>query len=123
MKKNLSAKVCGVKSALWDKFLVIMRKSLILTIFLGHMAVFAYSQKVTINAKNQSVAAVLKTITRKTVIDKKAKRRSYPSNLSVNALYRNQPKRRNNSKRIKLITDNCLAHFSCARQNCDALSS
>ncbi len=69
MKKNLSAKVCGVKSALWDKFLVIMRKSLILTIFLGHMAVFAYSQKVTINAKNQSVAAVLKTITRKTNVE------------------------------------------------------
>lgn len=69
MKKNLSAKVCGVKSALWDKFLVIMRKSLILTIFLGHIAAFAYSQKVTINAKNQSVAAVLKNITRKTNVE------------------------------------------------------
>lgn len=69
MKKNLSAKVCGVKSALWDKFLVIMRKSLILTIFLGHIAAFAYSQKVSINAKNQSVASVLKTITRKTNVE------------------------------------------------------
>ncbi|GAA3774587.1 SusC/RagA family TonB-linked outer membrane protein [Flavobacterium ginsengiterrae] len=69
MKKKLSAKDCGVKSALWDKFLGIMRKSLILTIFLGHIAVFAYSQKVTINAKNQSVSTVLKTITRKTKVE------------------------------------------------------
>ncbi len=69
MKKKLSAKDCGVKSALWDKFLCIMRKSLILTIFLGHIAVFAYSQKVTINAKNQSVSTVLKTITRKTKVE------------------------------------------------------
>ncbi|MFB9110007.1 SusC/RagA family TonB-linked outer membrane protein [Flavobacterium gyeonganense] len=69
MKKNLSAKDCGVKSALWDKFLSIMKKSLLLSIFLGHIVVFAYSQKVTIKAKNQSIATVLKNITRKTNVE------------------------------------------------------
>lgn len=69
MKKNLSAKDCGVKSALWDKFLSIMRKSLILSIFLGHITLFAYSQKVNITAKNVSVSNVLKSITRKTNVE------------------------------------------------------
>lgn len=69
MKKNLSAKDCGVKSALWDKFLDLMKKSLILSIFLFNIVAFAYSQKVTINARNQSVSAVLKTITRKTNVE------------------------------------------------------
>jgi len=69
MKKNLSAKDCGVKSALWDKFLDLMKKSLILTIFLFNVVAFAYSQKVSINAKNQSVSNVLKTITRKTNVE------------------------------------------------------
>ncbi|MEO8534919.1 MAG: SusC/RagA family TonB-linked outer membrane protein [Flavobacterium sp.] len=69
MKKNLSAKDCGVKSALWDKFLSIMRKSLILSIFLFNVVAFAYGQKVTINAKNQSVSAILKTLTRKTNVE------------------------------------------------------
>jgi len=65
MKKNLSAKDCGVKSALWDKFLSIMRKSLILSIFLFNIVAFAYSQKVTLKARNQSVSSVLKSITKK----------------------------------------------------------
>lgn len=69
MKKNLSAKDCGVKSALWDKFLDLMKKSLILTIFLFNVVAFAYSQKVSINARNQSVSNVLKTITRKTNVE------------------------------------------------------
>ncbi|KFF04132.1 SusC/RagA family TonB-linked outer membrane protein [Flavobacterium reichenbachii] len=69
MKKKLSAKDCGVKSALWDKFLDIMKKSLILTIFLFNIVAFAYSQKVSINAKNQSVSNVLKTITKKTNVE------------------------------------------------------
>jgi len=69
MKKNLSAKDCGVKSALWDKFLDLMKKSLILTIFLFNIVAFAYSQKVSINARNQSVSSVLKTITRKTNVE------------------------------------------------------
>lgn len=69
MKKNLSAKDCGVKSALWDKFLDLMKKSLILSIFLFNIVALAYSQKVTINARNQSVSAVLKTITRKTNVE------------------------------------------------------
>lgn len=69
MKKNLSAKDCGVKSALWDKFLDLMKKSLILTIFLFNIVAFAYSQKVSINARNQSVSNVLKTITRKTNVE------------------------------------------------------
>ncbi|WP_281310105.1 SusC/RagA family TonB-linked outer membrane protein [Flavobacterium flavigenum] len=69
MKKKLSAKDCGIKSALWDKFLSIMKKSLLLSIFLGHIVVFAYSQKVTINAKNQSVGTVLKNITKKTKVE------------------------------------------------------
>ncbi|GGF24130.1 SusC/RagA family TonB-linked outer membrane protein [Flavobacterium limi] len=46
-----------------------MKKSLLLSIFLGHIVVFAYSQKVTIKAKNQSIATVLKTITRKTNVE------------------------------------------------------
>ena len=65
MKKNLSAKDCGVKSALWDKFLDLMKKSLILSIFLFNIVAFAYSQNVTINERNQYVSAVLKTIKRK----------------------------------------------------------
>src|SRR6218665_3886050 len=69
MKKNLSAKDCGVKSALWDKFLDLMKKSLILSIFLFNIVAFAYAQKVTINARNQSVSNVLKTITRKTNVE------------------------------------------------------
>ncbi|WP_417941226.1 SusC/RagA family TonB-linked outer membrane protein [Flavobacterium sp. RS13.1] len=69
MKKNLSAKDCGGKSTLWDKFLNLMKKSLILSIFLFNIVAFAYSQKVTINARNQSVSAVLKTITRKTNVE------------------------------------------------------
>ncbi|EJL65530.1 SusC/RagA family TonB-linked outer membrane protein [Flavobacterium sp. CF136] len=69
MKKNLSAKDCGVKSALWDKFLSIMRKSLILSILFSSIAVFAYSQKLSLKAKNQSVASVLKSITKKTNVE------------------------------------------------------
>lgn len=69
MKKKLSAKDCGGKSTLWDKFLNLMKKSLILSIFLFNIVAFAYSQKVTINARNQSVSAVLKTITRKTNVE------------------------------------------------------
>jgi TonB-linked SusC/RagA family outer membrane protein len=69
MKKNLSAKDCGVKSALWDKFLSIMRKSLILSIFLFNIVAFAYSQKVSISAKNVSVSTVLKSITKKTNVE------------------------------------------------------
>jgi TonB-linked SusC/RagA family outer membrane protein len=69
MKKNLSAKSCGIKSAFWDNFLCIMRKSIILSIFLFNVVAFAYSQKVTINARNQSVSSILKTITKKTSIE------------------------------------------------------
>ena len=69
MKKNLSAKDCGVKSALWDKFLSIMRKSLILSILFSSIAAFAYSQKLSLKAKNQSVASVLKSITKKTNVE------------------------------------------------------
>ena len=69
MKKNLSAKDCGVKSALWDKFLSIMRKSLILSILFSSIAVFAYSQKLSLKARNQSVASVLKSITKKTNVE------------------------------------------------------
>jgi TonB-linked SusC/RagA family outer membrane protein len=69
MKKNLSAKDCGVKSALWDKFLCIMRKSLILSIFFCNIVAFAYSQKVSITAKNESLSTVLKSITKKTKVE------------------------------------------------------
>ena len=69
MKKNLSAKVCEVKSALWDNFLSIMRKSIILSIFLFNIVAFASAQKITINARNKSIASVLKTITKKTNIE------------------------------------------------------
>ncbi|CAD0000479.1 SusC/RagA family TonB-linked outer membrane protein [Flavobacterium salmonis] len=69
MKKNLSAKDCGIKSALWDKFLNVMKKSLLLSIFFFNIVAFAYSQKVTIKVKNQSVSSVLKTITRKTNVE------------------------------------------------------
>lgn len=69
MKKKLSAKDCGVKSALWDKFLSIMRKSLILSILFSSIAAFAYSQKLSLKAKNQSVASVLKSITKKTNVE------------------------------------------------------
>lgn len=69
MKKNLSAKDCGVKSALWDKFLSIMRKSLILSIFFTNIVAFAYSQKVSISARNVSVSTVLKSITKKTNVE------------------------------------------------------
>jgi TonB-linked SusC/RagA family outer membrane protein len=69
MKKKLSAKDCGVKSALWDKFLCIMRKSLILSIFFCNIVAFAYSQKVSITAKNESLSTVLKSITKKTKVE------------------------------------------------------
>ncbi|KIO54460.1 SusC/RagA family TonB-linked outer membrane protein [Flavobacterium hibernum] len=69
MKKNLSAKDCRVKSALWDNFLSIMRKSIILSIFLFNIVAFASAQKITLNAKNKSVASVLKTITKKTNVE------------------------------------------------------
>jgi TonB-linked SusC/RagA family outer membrane protein len=69
MKKNLSAKDCGVKTTLWDKFLSIMKKSLILSIFLFNIVAFAYSQKVSINARNISVSSVLKSITKKTNVE------------------------------------------------------
>ena len=69
MKKKLSTKDCGVKSALWDKFLSIMRKSLILSILFSSIAAFAYSQKLSLKAKNQSVASVLKSITKKTNVE------------------------------------------------------
>ena len=69
MKKNLSAKDCRVKSALWDNFLSIMRKSIILSIFLFNIVAFASAQKITLNAKNKSIASVLKTITKKTNVE------------------------------------------------------
>lgn len=69
MKKNLSAKDCGVKSALWDKFLSIMRKSLILSILFSSITAFAYSQKLSLKAENKSVASVLKSITKKTNVE------------------------------------------------------
>lgn len=46
-----------------------MRKSLILSILFSSIAVFAYSQKLSLKAKNQSVASVLKSITKKTNVE------------------------------------------------------
>lgn len=69
MKKNLSAKDCGVKSALWDKFLSIMRKSLILSFFLFNVVAFAFSQKVSISERNVSVSTIFKSITKKTNVE------------------------------------------------------
>ncbi|WP_253202666.1 SusC/RagA family TonB-linked outer membrane protein [Flavobacterium sp. MC2016-06] len=46
-----------------------MKKSLILSIFLFNIVAFAYSQKVSINARNISVSSVLKSITKKTNVE------------------------------------------------------
>ncbi len=69
MKKNVSRERGDLKSALRNKFLYVMRKSIILSIFLAHVVSFASAQKVNINIKNQSISSIFKSITKQTNLE------------------------------------------------------
>ncbi|TRZ41292.1 SusC/RagA family TonB-linked outer membrane protein [Robertkochia solimangrovi] len=69
MKKKLSTTCCGVSANYADKLLELMRKSLILFILFTNIAVFAFSQKVTIKVKNQPISEILRSISQKTGVD------------------------------------------------------
>lgn len=69
MKKNVSGKRGDLKSSLRNKFLYVMRKSLILSIFLAHVVSFASAQKVSVTVKNQTISSVFKLITKQTKLE------------------------------------------------------
>lgn len=69
MKKKLSTSKCGSQSITIDKLQTLMKKSLILCILFLNISIYAFSQKVNLNVKNQTLAQVLHDITKQTGVD------------------------------------------------------